>query len=282
MKRIIITLLATLSMMTALAAAPDGKVIKVLAIGNSFSMDAVEQYLWELGDADGVQMIVGNMYIGGCSLERHVRNLTENLPAYAYRKVSIDGTKSDTGAFSLERALADEEWDYVSVQQVSGYSGIYGSYEPFIDTLLDYVSARVPAGCRILFHQTWAYQGDSKHGDFSKYGRNQEIMYHAICQTVQKAVSARPRIYKVVPSGTAVQNARTSSIGDHMTRDGFHLNLDFGRFTAACAWYEILTGKNVTKNSYRPEKVTAEQAAIVKKAAHKAVRYPWTVTKINM
>ncbi len=281
MKKLFFSIIASLTIVVNLAAAPQGKVIKVLALGNSFSMDAVEQYLWELGDADGVQMIVGDMYIGGCSLERHVKNLTGNLPAYAYRKVAIDGTKSDTGGTTLEKALSDEAWDYVSIQQVSGYSGIYGSYEPYMDTLIEYVRARIPEDCRILFHQTWAYQGDSRHGDFSKYWRNQNIMYHAICQTVRNAVSTRPQIYKVVPSGTAVQNARTSTIGDHMTRDGFHLNYDYGRFTAACTWYETLTGRNVMKNSYCPETVSAEQDAIVKKAAHKAVRNPWTVTAIK-
>lgn len=282
MKRFL-SILAAACLLSFLAGATDGrgKVIKVLAIGNSFSQDAVEQYLWELGNADGVKMIVGNMYIGGCSLERHWQNLTGDIPAYAYRKVSLDGTRTDTGAFSLERALADEDWDYVSVQQVSGKSGIFETYEPYLDILIGYVRDRVPADCKILFHQTWAYQGDSKHGDFSKYGRNQDIMYHAIMQSVQKAVEAQPQIYKVVPSGTAVQNVRSSVIGDHVTRDGFHLDLNFGRFTAACAWYEILTGRNVTANGYRPESVSHEQEVIVKKAAHKAVRNPWSVTIIK-
>ena len=36
------------------------KLVKVLAIGNSFSQDAVEQYLWELAREAGVKMIIGN------------------------------------------------------------------------------------------------------------------------------------------------------------------------------------------------------------------------------
>lgn len=71
--------------------------IKVLAIGNSFSQDAVEQYLHELGEAEGITMIIGNMFIGGCSLERHVQNIRNNAPAYAYRKVEKDGEKQKPG-----------------------------------------------------------------------------------------------------------------------------------------------------------------------------------------
>lgn len=55
------------------AKATDADTLRVLAIGNSFSQDAVEQYLHELGKSEGYIMIIGNMYIGGCSLERHVK-----------------------------------------------------------------------------------------------------------------------------------------------------------------------------------------------------------------
>ena len=50
------------------------KTVRILAIGNSFSQDAVEQYLHELAEAEGISTIIGNMFIGGCSLERHVKN----------------------------------------------------------------------------------------------------------------------------------------------------------------------------------------------------------------
>lgn len=40
------------------SSASDGK-IRVLAIGNSFSQDAVEQYLYELANAEGKEMIIG-------------------------------------------------------------------------------------------------------------------------------------------------------------------------------------------------------------------------------
>ena len=63
------------------------KTVRILAIGNSFSQDAVEQYLHELAEAEGISTIIGNMFIGGCSLERHVKNARDNAPAYAYRKI---------------------------------------------------------------------------------------------------------------------------------------------------------------------------------------------------
>ena len=43
--------------------------IKVLAVGNSFSVDGVENYLHELAKTEGITLIIGNLYIKGCSLE---------------------------------------------------------------------------------------------------------------------------------------------------------------------------------------------------------------------
>lgn len=39
--------------------------VKILAIGNSFSADAVEQELYGLFEAVGQKVVIGNMYIGG-------------------------------------------------------------------------------------------------------------------------------------------------------------------------------------------------------------------------
>lgn len=63
------------------------KQIKLLAIGNSFSDDAIEHYLPGLAEANGDTIIIGNMYIGGCSLEKHYNNSVNNSPDYSYRKI---------------------------------------------------------------------------------------------------------------------------------------------------------------------------------------------------
>ena len=59
--------------------AQDERVVKILSIGNSFSEDAVEQHLHEIAEAAGVKVIIGNMYIGGCSLQKHLANAREIL-----------------------------------------------------------------------------------------------------------------------------------------------------------------------------------------------------------
>ncbi len=54
--------------------------MKILAIGNSFSQDAT-RYLQDIAASAGEELFVRNLYIGGCSLEMHSKNIAENANA---------------------------------------------------------------------------------------------------------------------------------------------------------------------------------------------------------
>ena len=257
------------------------KTVRILAIGNSFSQDAVEQYLHELAEAEGISTIIGNMFIGGCSLERHVKNARDNAPAYAYRKIGTDGKKREKGKMSLEAVLVDEDWDYVSLQQASPFSGMYETYEASLPELIEYVKARLPKKTKLMLHQTWAYASTSKHSGFKNYNCNQLTMYQAITDAVKKAAKVN-RIKIVIPSGTAIQNARTSFIGDHLNRDGYHLDVKVGRYTAACTWFERIFKHNVVGNPYAPEGLDEARKTVAQQAAHAAVRHPYKVTDLSI
>lgn len=261
-------------------AAQPQKTVKILAIGNSFSVDAVEQNLYELAQSDGINLIIGNMYIGGCSIERHVKNLRGDIPDYEYRKI-VDGNKTNTKNFTLEKALADEQWDYVSFQQCSPLSGKYDSFAADLPELVAFVRARVPKNAIFLLYMTWAYSKDAKNTAFADYDKDQMKMYTQIVEANKKAADL-VGIKTIIPCGTAIQNARTSFVGDHMNRDGYHLDKMIGRYTAACTWYEAIFKKNVIGNSYAPEGLPADQKKVAQMSAHKAVRHPFKVTQINV
>lgn len=264
-----------------LSASAQDKILKVLAIGNSFSEDGIENYLYDLAKADGKKIIIGNMYIGGASVELHVKNSREDKTAYAYRKIGLDGEKVATKDVSISKAIADEEWDYISLQQASPFSGQYDVIMNDLPELIKYVNSLKKPHTKLLYHQTWAYQHDSDHKGFANYDNSQSKMYTAIANTT-KRISKIKDFDMVIPAGTAIQNARTSSQGDTYTRDGYHLELTYGRFTAACTWYEKLFGIDVRKNSYKPAKVSDKQAKIAKQAAHKAVKKPFKISKIKL
>ncbi len=255
------------------------KVVRILAIGNSFSADAVESYLSPLAQADGVELIIGNMYIGGCSLQTHWNNVEGNLPAYSYRKI-VGGELISTENQQLITAIKDENWDFITFQQVSSNSGQLDTYFPYITNLLQYVKAEATnPKVKFALHQTWAYASNSTHPGFVNYNKNQEQMYRAIVETVNK-VAEQTKIDIIIPSGTAIQNGRTSYIGDNFCLDGYHLSVGIGRYTAACTWYEKLVERHVLGNPFVPEGMSLIEASIAQHAAHYAVAVPNDTTSL--
>ncbi|MBR1575809.1 MAG: DUF4886 domain-containing protein [Bacteroidales bacterium] len=253
--------------------------LRVLAIGNSFSVDAVDQNLHEIAAADGHVLIIGNMVIGGCFLEKHWRLAAGDSARYSYHKTGPDGVLVKRPQTSMSWALADEKWDVVTFHQSSGLSGQAESYEPYLTELLRYVKARTPRRCRMMMHQTWAYAEGSTNHNFPTYGRSQEQMYEALCQAYGTA--AKRHRMGLIPSGTAVQNSRHTFNRENVTRDGYHLHKWFGRYLVACTWYEALYGTSVVGNAYRPPHLDGRRAAIARQCAHAACRHPFTVTRVD-
>ncbi len=256
------------------------KTVRILAIGNSFSIDAIEQYLYELAEAEGIPVVIGNLYIGGCSLATHLKNAANDIPAYEYRKIE-NGTKSNTQKTRLADAITDEKWDYISLQQVSGYSGQFETFEKSLPELVEYVKAHsTNSKMKLMLHQTWAYAKNSTHKDFPKYNNDQMTMYKSLVEAIDRAADLVD-IDIVIPSGTAIQNGRTSCIGDQFNRDGYHLEKTYGRYTAACTWFGKIFKKNVTRNSYAPVGVDPYKIKIAQQAARTAVKNPSKVTVLK-
>ena len=256
-----------------------GKSLYILAIGNSFSVDAMQylyQILQELGYTD---IYLGNLYIGGCTLQTHAGNITSNAKAYTYY-VNKTGSWTNTAGFAPLNAMREKDWDYVSMQQASGYSGVADSYEPYLTTIVNSVVQNCPYAKR-MWHMTWAYQGNSTHSDFGKYNKDQMTMYNAIVNAVQTKVLSRGDFEFVIPCGTAVQNLRTSFLGDNITRDGYHMSYDVGRYVTALMWARLISGRSIEGISYKPSgySYSDKTIAAIKEAVENAFEKPFEVTK---
>lgn len=254
-----------------------GKSISILAIGNSFSVDGM-YYLYDiLRDAGAEEIVLGNLYIGGCTLEKHAGSFSANSAAYTYYK-NTDGNWTTTASYQPLDALDERDWDVITLQQASGLSGKPESYSPYLDQILTVVKAHRP-GSKLYWHMTWAYQGNSTHSAFPNYNSDQATMYGAILSTVKNVILSRDDFTGVIPSGTAIQNIRTSLYGDTVTRDGYHLSYDVGRYVTALTWAGTLFGADATANTWHPEYTyTDTQLSAIREAAANAVKTPFAVT----
>ncbi|MBQ6979411.1 MAG: DUF4886 domain-containing protein [Clostridia bacterium] len=232
--------------------------MKILSIGNSFSHDA-HRYLHEIAKREGENVETVNLFIGGCSLETHYNNLIKNLVVYDYEK---NGGES-SGKVSISRALKEEKWDVVTLQQASHLSADIDTYFPYIVELAKYVRENCP-DAKIFVHQTWAYDNGSDRLK-SVFYPSADAMFADVRRSYDlaaKTIDADGIIY----SGETMLKALNCGI--NVYRDGFHAGFGAGRYLLGLVWYKTFTGNDITGNGFNDfdEKVSDNDRQIIIKA----------------
>lgn len=252
-------------------------ILKVLTIGNSYTQDAMG-YAYQVGKALGIEnMELAYLYIGGCSLATHLTNATNDSTSYTYY-TNNNGTWHSTSNYKISDAVASANWDYIVFQQYSGASGKEDSYDSLVP-LMEKVKESIneDATPKFVWHMTWAYA--EGYSGLSNYDNSQMTMYNGIVNAVKTKVVPNSEISIIIPSGTAIQNARTS-LGDTLNRDGTHLSVD-GKYIAGLMYIKSLTGANLDNISYVPTGGSNNLMEIAIKSVNEAYKNPFNVTTIE-
>ncbi len=263
---------------------PSKSSFKVLFIGNSFSDDTIE-YAYSIAKDIGMEdILIGNLYYGGCTIEEHLSFLNDPNPHYNFRLARsekiIHSAEGDTPDTFIEEGVSYTDWDYIIFQQGSRDSGIPYKYDN-LPILIDYVK-KLASNPNVIFgfNMTWTYASNSKNGGFNSYSCNQEIMYKGILESIKTKVLPNKDIRFVIPNGTAIQNARTSFIGDNLTRDeADHLSFDLGRYIAGLTFVATLTKTDVDKIKFAPAGLNEKKILLAKESAKNAINNPFEVTR---
>ena len=215
--------------------------MKILSIGNSFSQDA-HRYLHEIAKHNGEELKTVNLYIGSCFLRKHYLNMLENSKAY-----SFEFNGKGTGIFvSIKEALMSDDWDYVTLQQASRFSGEFDSYTPYIEKLAEYVRTYCPKA-KLLLHETWTYENGAKSITNAGYTSYDDMYFSlkAAYERAAKLISADG----IIPSGTAMRLAAERGIKTHAD-DKIHASRGAGRYLLALVWFKFLFNKDITRDSF--------------------------------
>jgi hypothetical protein len=278
------------------------RTVRLLTVGNSFSQNATH-YLADVVAAAGDVLVHHQAAIPGGTLEqhwvkfqRHETDPNDPLGLYATKK-------------SLKQELAAEPWDVVTIQQASIKSHDVSTYRPFARRLVDMIRAQSPHA-RVLVHETWAYRRDDPRFAVPSprpgEPADQEAMYRGLShayRTIAAELGAA-----IIPVGDAFHLAdadpeqgyrpdlsfdfakarfptlpkQTHSLhigwkwskkaGDPLTLDidGHHANAA-GAYLGGCVFYEVLYGKSVVGNSFRPRGINADTIRFLQETAHRAV-----------
>lgn len=207
--------------------------MKILAIGNSFSMNTTEHFN-TITHLLCIDAKVTNLYVPGCSIETHVNN----YKADAMYEFQVDAIKQEN--ITLKNTLIKGDYDIITLQQASDFSGIVSSLEPHLQQLIDIVRKYQPDS-KIYYHQTWSYDPDSNHPAFVNYKLDFQVMYQSILE-VTHFVNTNYKL-PIVQTGTALQLWRNLTETDTITKDGYHLHDGAPKIVAACVWVHTLVRK---------------------------------------
>lgn len=104
------------------------KTVGLLTVGNSFSQNAT-RYLADLATAGGHELIHRPIVVGGASLQLHAEK------AQKHEQDANDKAGLYANGRSLQQELAEQRWDFVTIQQASLKSHDLGTYRPYAGQL---------------------------------------------------------------------------------------------------------------------------------------------------
>lgn len=252
------------------------KPLHVLCIGNSFAADTLQHIPNIAADLGLTDVFFGNLYIGGCSINRHYANALNDTAEYCYYTNSGEGWNS-TPDVSIAQAIESRQWDWISIQHGTGDGSRYTREESYVnlEKLVAWVKEKAGPDTRIAFNMAWVMEPYSKHPEIRAYEGNQLEMYGNLVKLTEKTVLPTPGLDKVSPAGTAIQNARATALAGKLSRDGFHLSLMLGRYIAGLTFLKTLTGLDICGVRWMPEEVTEEEREIAIACANAAVETPF-------
>ena len=251
------------------------KPLKVLMIGNSFSICVLRQ-MPKIAEELGLKLDICSLYIGGCSLAKHAAN-AKNKEAKPYgvswKYMSVESGKEpflgllggkDGKKANIPEMLSADKWDIVTVQQASHESWKTESYEPHGSELLKLIAELAPQA-KVYVQQTWSYT--PWDGRLAKWGIDPDTMYTRLEAAYDSFAKAHG--LEQIRMGKAVQLYRRelpvsygeNSLGGDVcgtdnfkerggkwvhSGDAFHLN-DRGHYLQGLVWTATLFGADVTK-----------------------------------
>lgn len=267
----------------------DAKVRSILFIGNSNCSKFTDE-LVELAKAAGIELVVANLYISGCSVEKHVYQMEYGLP-YTQYTVRENGqviiTEETT---SMQDAVNERQWDAISLQQhydplnAANINIAKHQTNKYAKTIYDYLKKQQPQAL-LFWQQMWAFQlGFPGKEDATEDKRIETVekqqAIHEVIRLNARQVCHENQAYRV-PVGDAWQLARADArIGHTLSNIDTLGKTDYihdgevggGQYLNACVWFEMLMQQSCIGNTFRPAySLSEEKVILLQQYAHQAV-----------
>lgn len=287
--------------------------LRVLSIGNSFSLDALSYVPFIMkAAAPQIYLKLDIMYIGGGSLNEFYNALDsttwapvdDGTPTTFIHYWSHNAQPWDARLdVPMTNVITSHPWDVILLQQQSNASRDYSTYQPYLNQIIDWIDEKATWQHEYAWLITPSYPDNLPR---LAPDTTSVQMFERIAQCVSQ-VQQDTGIQLLLPCGTAIQNARTTpldSLGDlgHLF-DYLHLQEGIPclieAYTACAAllaryglsdrvWTDTtwvdqqwLRAKNIQELNGAPVGMSEENRVIAKQCAIKALENPLSITIIE-
>ena len=272
--------------------------INVLFIGNSFTDDSVKHLPGMLAAAGIKNVNMVHMYYGGrlMSVYNNEWATASDYNCYTCNAGQTSWTTS-TGK-TLKDVAESRQWDVVTIQEHTGNAAAWtwnSTAKANFAGVINHIKES-QENAKIYYIMSQAYQNMDKIGSGSKPSitwTDQIGMFNVISAFGQNVMKDCD-VDGIIPTGTMLQNLRTTSLNNSLglTRDGYHMDYGLSRYGASCTVYEValapLTGKRLDDITYLYNEsgdgktpVTEANAPIAKLAAKNAIAKPFEITDMS-
>lgn len=252
--------------------------INILHVGNSFTMNTHTNLGTLLSHLGVTNVNIQHTNVGGAGLETFVTKLNNSTT------IAVETTRGlAVAADGSLQSILSHDWDVIVFQQVSASAGIYSSYNPYLAILIN--AAR-----------KYCTRKDVKIG-FETVWETYMTTFASVVEAT-RSMMADYNIDFLIPAGTAVENARLTSMNtdvNDFSSDAQiqHLAVGVGRYVAACAFYcevlEPLTGipvyndttTTISASGTGSVAVTDDNRELCQKCAEYAVIHPYGTINVE-
>lgn len=284
------------------------KDLKVLMIGNSFSICVGHNLPKLVAHEKKHNLDLTNAYIGGCKFIQHAENLRQAEADPSFKPYTInnwtsrDLRKTDKRKGNVNELLKNNKYDIITIQQGSLHSFDYTLYQPYADELIAYIRKYNPQA-EIVIQQTWSYRPDAPL--LKRINMTQAEMTAKVIDAYNKLAQATN--FRLIPTGRAVELTRKNPayqykvlsekelaqfvrpnvpsrsgdvVGKHywkktksgikLIADASHLNEE-GEYLQSCVWYSFLFGEDAEKITYEAY-LNPASYKILRSAAAQAIK----------
>ena len=176
----------------------------ILCIGSSFGQDATVYAPYLMENMGNVDITFGIVYMSGGAISQYNQWFDDDTPLNYYKKNINETAWSNAAQKTLKQVLHDENWDIILINQ-SAYDGgvesTYADLNEYLYKLTSYVGHSVKFG--YLMPQ-------------AALGYTDRYTFTDLVGCAQKVLDESAASF-LIPSGTAIENARNTtlnSIGD--------------------------------------------------------------------